>query len=95
MAGKLLASRGQSYDRELQRQSCKKLQRHEYTGAFWKQNKKLFLHLGKTLYPTTYNAGIVVANSEVVGLAPEISFLQWKKVKFVNKKNVSTMRQYA
>jgi hypothetical protein len=34
----------QSYDRELQRQRCKNLQRHEWPSAFWKQ-KYLLLFL--------------------------------------------------
>jgi hypothetical protein len=39
----------QSYDRELQRQRCRKLQRHEQPSAF--RNSNNFLLLKKTLKP--------------------------------------------
>jgi hypothetical protein len=49
------------------------VQRHEQPSVFWKQ--KYFLLLWKKLKPTTYNAGVVVVNLEVVGLAPAFSFI--------------------
>jgi hypothetical protein len=61
--------RSQSYDRELQRQRCKNLQRHYLPRSFWK--KKLFL-LWKNV-SAYYNASDVVVNSKVVGLAPGLT----------------------
>jgi hypothetical protein len=61
----------QSYDRDLQRQRCKNLQRlvvNCLCSAFWKQ--KYFRPLWKTVYPN-YNAGVIAVNSKVVGLGPD------------------------
>jgi hypothetical protein len=59
----------QSYDRELQpqRKRCRNLQRRKYPSAFWKQ-KYFLLPKNDLAY---YNAGVVVENFEVVGMAPD------------------------
>jgi hypothetical protein len=36
------------------------------------ENKNIFFDFVKTLSPTTYNAGVVVVNFKVLGLAPDL-----------------------
>jgi hypothetical protein len=62
---KYFRSRTQSYDRELQRQRCKNLQRHGLPSAFLKQKLQ--------------HNRVVVVNSEVEGMVARFSLLQHTK----------------
>jgi hypothetical protein len=60
-----------SYDRELQRQRCKK--NYSATGSLVRfENKVIFFYFEKTLEPTTTLALYLDVNSKVGGLAPEV-----------------------
>jgi hypothetical protein len=66
------STRSQSYERELQRQRCKYLQRHVQPSAFWKQKYYLLHTLKKhSVLGTTTQTLYVVVKSKVVGLGPE------------------------
>jgi hypothetical protein len=52
------------------------------------KNKYIFLHIEKTLLPTTYNAGVVVVNSEVLGLNPDQGCQIFLGTKYQNGKNI-------